>query len=67
MTSLQDQENAPDVITGMLKVVSIDVYALLDLGASFSFVTPYVAMRFDIPLNNFLSLSVFSHLLVSLF
>jgi len=33
---------------GMLKVFQYDVYALLDSGATLSFVTPYVAMRFDI-------------------
>jgi len=31
----------------MLKVFQIDVYALLDLGATLSLLTPYVAMRFD--------------------
>ena len=31
----------------MLKVFSIDVYALLDLGSTLSFVTPLVAKRFD--------------------
>ena len=32
----------------MLKVFSIDVYALLDPGATLSFVTPLVAKKFDI-------------------
>ena len=32
----------------MVKVFNFDVYALLDPTASFSFVTPYVVMRFDI-------------------
>lgn len=32
----------------MLKVFQLDVYALLDPGATLSFVTPYVAMRFDV-------------------
>ena len=32
----------------MLKVFSIDVYALLDFGATLSFVTPLVAKKFDI-------------------
>uniref|UniRef100_M1DNN4 Gag-pol polyprotein n=1 Tax=Solanum tuberosum TaxID=4113 RepID=M1DNN4_SOLTU len=31
----------------MLRVFQLDVYALLDPGATLSFVTPYVAMRFD--------------------
>ena len=32
----------------MLKVFSIDVYALLDPGANLSFFTPLVAKKFDI-------------------
>ena len=32
----------------MLRVFSIDVYALLDTGATFSFVTPLIARKFDI-------------------
>ncbi|KAH0657727.1 hypothetical protein KY289_026475 [Solanum tuberosum] len=48
ITSHQEQENLPDVVTGMIKVFTFDVYALLDPGASLSFVTPYVAIRFDI-------------------
>uniref|UniRef100_M1DY49 Gag-pol polyprotein n=1 Tax=Solanum tuberosum TaxID=4113 RepID=M1DY49_SOLTU len=48
MASLKDQENSPDIVTSMLKVFSIDVYALLDPTVSLSFVTPYVAMRFGI-------------------
>lgn len=34
------------MVTCMLKVLSIDVYALLDHGATFSFVTLYVAVKF---------------------
>ena len=33
-------------MTGMLKIFTLDVYALLDLGATFSFVTPLVAKKF---------------------
>ena len=33
---------------GMLQVLSIDVYALYDLGATFSFVTSFVDMLFEI-------------------
>uniref|UniRef100_M1D9Z3 Gag-pol polyprotein n=1 Tax=Solanum tuberosum TaxID=4113 RepID=M1D9Z3_SOLTU len=40
-----EQEGSSDVVTDMLKVFELDVYALLDLGATLSFVTPYVAMR----------------------
>ncbi|KAG5587072.1 hypothetical protein H5410_047506 [Solanum commersonii] len=48
MASYQDQENSPNVFTGMLKEFSIDFYALLDPGASLSFMTFNVAMRFGI-------------------
>uniref|UniRef100_M0ZKD2 Gag-pol polyprotein n=1 Tax=Solanum tuberosum TaxID=4113 RepID=M0ZKD2_SOLTU len=41
-----EQEGFPDVVTGMLKVFQLDVYALLDPGDTLSLVTPYVAMRF---------------------
>ncbi|KAG5631690.1 hypothetical protein H5410_003407 [Solanum commersonii] len=47
ITSRQDQENSPDVLTGTLKVFRFDVYAMIDQGANLSFVTPYVAMWFD--------------------
>ena len=33
---------------GMIKVLTFDVYALLDIGKSLSFVTPYVANQFEI-------------------
>ncbi|XP_049367937.1 uncharacterized protein LOC125832784 [Solanum verrucosum] len=49
LQSLGDLERSPDVVTSLLKVFLHDVYALLDPGATLSFVTPYVAMRFDIP------------------
>ena len=32
----------------MIKVLTFDVYALLDIGKSLSFVTPYVANKFEI-------------------
>ncbi|XP_069143408.1 uncharacterized protein [Solanum lycopersicum] len=43
-----EQEISPDVVTSMLKLFSIDVHALLDFGATLSFVTPLVAKKFDI-------------------
>ena len=43
-----DQENSPNVITGILKVLFIDVYALLDPGYTLSFVTPLVSNKFEI-------------------
>ena len=36
------------MVTGMLKLFSFDVYGLLDRGATLSFVTPHVAMKFEI-------------------
>ncbi|KAH0698695.1 hypothetical protein KY284_012910 [Solanum tuberosum] len=33
ITSRQEQENSPDVVTGMIEVFTLDVYALLDPGA----------------------------------
>ena len=35
-------------MTGMLQVFSVNVYALLDLGATLSFVTPLVTRKFDV-------------------
>ena len=43
-----EQETSPDVVTGMLKFFSIEVYALLYPCATLSFVTPLVAKMFDI-------------------
>jgi len=40
-----EQESSPNVVTGMLKVFKLDVYALFDPGATLSAVTPYVVMR----------------------
>uniref|UniRef100_M1DV13 Gag-pol polyprotein n=1 Tax=Solanum tuberosum TaxID=4113 RepID=M1DV13_SOLTU len=48
LQSRGDQESSPDVMTGMLQVFSIDLYALLDSGDTLSFVTPFVAMKFEI-------------------
>ena len=39
LRSRGEQETSPDVVTVMLKVFSTDIYALLDLGATLSFVT----------------------------
>ena len=43
-----EQETSIDVVTGMLKNFTLDVYALLDPGATLSFVTPLVAKKFDV-------------------
>ena len=42
-----EQESSPNVVTCMLQVC-IDVYALLDPGATLYFVTPLIANKFDI-------------------
>ena len=44
----QDQEGSLDVVTGTLRVFDLDVYALLDPGATLSFVTPYIAVQFNV-------------------
>ena len=36
------------MVTGMLKVFNLDAYVLLDPGANLSFVTPFLAHRFDV-------------------
>ncbi|KAG5600611.1 hypothetical protein H5410_031981 [Solanum commersonii] len=48
ITSSQEQENSPNVVTGMVKIFIFDVYESIDPGAILSFMTPYVDMRFDI-------------------
>ncbi|XP_049388796.1 uncharacterized protein LOC125853135 [Solanum stenotomum] len=49
LQSRNDLEGSPNVVTGILQVFSIDVYALLDPGSTFSFVTPFVVMKFEVP------------------
>ena len=39
------------MVTGMLQVLSINVYPLLDPGATLTFVTPLIARKFDISPN----------------
>ncbi|KAK4706527.1 hypothetical protein R3W88_033923 [Solanum pinnatisectum] len=46
--SHQEQENSLDIVTDMIKVFTLNVYAFLDPGESLSFVTPYVANNFDV-------------------
>uniref|UniRef100_M1DUV7 Gag-pol polyprotein n=1 Tax=Solanum tuberosum TaxID=4113 RepID=M1DUV7_SOLTU len=48
INSREEQENLLDVVTGMIQVFDFTIYALLDPGASLSFVNPYVAMNFDV-------------------
>nr|XP_010321207.1 uncharacterized protein LOC104647482 [Solanum lycopersicum] len=42
------QEHYIDVVTGMLQVFSINVYALIDPRATLPFVTPLVVIKFDV-------------------
>ena len=44
----QDQEGSPDVGSDTLPVFDLDVYALLDPRVTLSFVTPYIAVQFDV-------------------
>ena len=44
----QVHKNSPYVVTSMILVYGFSVYALLDPGASLYFLTPYVAMNFEI-------------------
>ena len=48
LQSRSDQEISSGVVTDMLKIFFFDLYALLDPGATLSFVTPPLAMKFDI-------------------
>ena len=43
-----DHEESPDVVTGILQVLYINVYALLYPGATLLFVTPLVARKFKV-------------------
>ncbi len=45
--SRSEQETSIDLVTVMLKIFTLDVYALLYPGATLSFVTPLVAKMFD--------------------
>ena len=42
------QETSPDVVTYMLNVFSIYLYFLLSTGTTLYFVTPLIAMKFNI-------------------
>ena len=42
-----DQKTSPDVVGGMLKVFSIDVYAMLHPGSTLPFFAPVVAKEIE--------------------
>ncbi|XP_070004324.1 uncharacterized protein [Nicotiana sylvestris] len=48
MSGHQTTEASPDVVTGILTVQSHDVYAFIDPGSTFSYITPFVDMGFGI-------------------
>ena len=48
LMSRGEKEISPNVVTGMFKIFTLDVYALLDPGDALSFVTPLVAKNFDV-------------------
>ncbi|XP_070017152.1 uncharacterized protein [Nicotiana sylvestris] len=48
MSGHQTTEVSPDAVIGILTVQSHDVYALIDPGSTFSYITPFVAMEFGI-------------------
>ena len=43
ITSCQEKENSPDVVTNMITIFTFDANALLYPGSSLSFVIPYIA------------------------
>ncbi|XP_070039101.1 uncharacterized protein [Nicotiana tomentosiformis] len=43
----QDSEASPDVVTGILTIHSHAIYALMDLGSTFSYITPFIAGKLD--------------------
>ncbi|KAH0672805.1 hypothetical protein KY290_025037 [Solanum tuberosum] len=44
----QGVNETPHVVTGMLQIFDLDVYTLIDPGATLSFVTPLVASKFHV-------------------
>ncbi|XP_070017466.1 uncharacterized protein [Nicotiana sylvestris] len=47
LSSRQDLESSPDVVTGILSVFSIDMYALIDPGSTLSYISPFIASKWD--------------------
>ena len=48
LRSRGEQEESPDVVTSMVQVFFINVYALLDSSVVLQFVTPPVVKKFDV-------------------
>ncbi|XP_070042900.1 uncharacterized protein [Nicotiana tomentosiformis] len=43
----QDSEASPDVVTGILTIHSHAIYALMDPGSTFSYITPFISGKLD--------------------
>lgn len=54
ISSLQEQENSLDVVTGIIKVFTFYVELLFYIGASLYLLTSYIAMDLDILLEQLL-------------
>ena len=48
LNNRQEHKDSPNLISCMIQVFDFTVYALLHPRATLSFVTPYIAMKFDI-------------------
>ncbi|XP_070040030.1 uncharacterized protein [Nicotiana tomentosiformis] len=48
LTGRQDSEASPDVVTGILTIHSHAIYALMDPGSTFSYITPFIAVLINI-------------------
>ena len=51
LQSRKDKEGSPNLVTSMLQVFDLNVYALLNPGVTLSFVTPYIAVQFSVSLE----------------
>nr|XP_033507974.1 uncharacterized protein LOC117273017 [Nicotiana tomentosiformis] len=47
LTGRQDSEASPDIVTGILTIHSHAIYALMDPGSTFSYITPFIAGKLD--------------------
>ncbi|XP_070036414.1 uncharacterized protein [Nicotiana tomentosiformis] len=47
LTGRQDSEASPDVVSGILTIHSHAIYALMDPGSTFSYITPFIAGKLD--------------------
>ena len=61
------QKYSPYVVTDILKIFQLDVYALHDLDDTLSLLKPYVARRFKILPNEFVSSFLLSLLLLVIY